>query len=261
MAKRLLSFRFEKLKEKGEKALVTYFMVGYPNYEKSKEIFEQLADGGADIIEIGMPFSDPIADGPTIQVAHEVALKNGIRFKHVLDLSMRLKEIYPEIPLLLMTYYNPVFKIGMDDFCKISKNSGIDGFIIPDLPPEESEELKQYTFKYDLSLVMLASPTSDRRRLEKICTITDDMTYFVSITGTTGFRDQLPLERIRRKVEEYRHICKKPVVVGFGISSQNHVKSICEFADGVVIGSLLIKAASEGEDVTKIVKNLKRGTL
>ncbi len=261
MAERLLSLRFKSLKEKGEKALVTYFMTGYPDYERSRAVFEELAEGGADIIEIGMPFSDPVADGPTIQVAHEVALGNNIKFKHVLELSAHLKGKYPRIPLLLMTYYNPVFRIGLKDFCRLSKDSGIDGFIVPDLPPEEAEELKGYTSEYNLSLVMLASPTSNENRLKKICAVTDDMTYLVSVTGTTGARDRLPLEGIRRKVLEYKRICEKPVVVGFGVSSRDHVKSICEFADGVVVGSLLIKMAKEGGDIKTVVRELKSGTL
>jgi len=253
--------KFESLKIKSEKALVAYFMVGYPDVYTSLRIIESIADGGADIIEIGMPFSDPVADGPTIQLAHEVALERGVRFKDVLYVTEKIKGKFPQIPLVLMTYYNPVFRIGLKEFCRKSKDAGISGIIVPDLPPEESDELKEVTSSEGISLIMLASPTSHKERLKKICEKTDDMTYLVSVTGTTGVRDELPLERIRDKVEEYRTLCTKPIVVGFGISNRSHVRQICEFADGVVVGSLLIKLAEKGEDtVRNVVEDLKEGT-
>ncbi len=253
--------KFESLKENSEKALVAYFMVGYPDVYTSLKVLEGIGEGGADIIEIGMPFSDPVADGPTIQIAHEVALERGVRFKDVLYVSEKIKGRFPHIPLIIMTYYNPIFRIGLGDFCRKSKDAGISGLIVPDLPPEEADELKEATSSEGLSLIMLASPTSHHERLRKICDKTDDMTYLVSVTGTTGARDELPLERIRRKVEEYRTICTKPIVVGFGISNRTHVRQICEFADGVVVGSLLIKLADKGEDaVRNMVRDLKEGT-
>ncbi len=260
MAKGILNLRFKYLKENRQKALVTYFMAGFPTYEKSKEIFLKLAEGGSDIIEVGMPFSDPVADGSIIQMAHEIAIRNGTRFKDVLNITEYIKSNYPNIPLLIMTYYNPILRIGVDRFCKLSKDQGVDGFIVPDLPPEEASDLKGYTTKYGLSLVMLASPTSTRERLEKICGVTDDIVYLVSVTGTTGAREILPMENIKSKVREFREICSKPVVVGFGVSSKYHVKSICEFADGVVVGSLLIKKVKEGKDVIETVRELKSGT-
>ncbi len=250
---------FERLKEKREKALVSYLMVGYPDYETSFEAFRTVLKSGTDILEIGFPFSDPVADGPTIQVAHEVALKNGIRFKDILELSRGLREEFSDKPFLLMTYYNPIFKIGLEKFCKLSKENGIDGFIVPDLPPEEAGELKEIMKKFELSFVPLASPTSTSERLKLICQAADEMVYFVSVTGTTGARDKLPYERIKEKVELYKRLCDKPVVVGFGVSKGEHARRIGEFSEGVVVGSALVKLAGEKKikEMENLVKELK----
>ncbi len=252
---------FEKLKSKGEKALVSYLMLGYPDYETSLQAFRTVLENGADILEIGFPFSDPVADGPTIQVAHEVALKNGIRFKDVLELSKTLRKEFPKQPFLLMTYYNPIFRIGLKKFCEETKESGIDGFIVPDLPPEEAQELKKIMKEYRLSFVPLASPTSTQKRLNLICKSADEMVYFVSVTGTTGAREELPYERIKNKISEYKKLCNKPAVVGFGISRKKHAKEISSFADGVVVGSVLVKLAGKKDLSTlkKLMLELKEG--
>ncbi|RUM29907.1 MAG: tryptophan synthase subunit alpha [Aquifex sp.] len=256
-----ISGKFTKLKEKGEKALVSYLMVGYPDYETSLKAFKEALKNGTDILEIGFPFSDPVADGPTIQVAHEVALKNGVRFEDVLELSETLRKEFPDVPFLLMTYYNPIFRIGIERFCKLSKDKGIDGFIVPDLPPEEAGELKIVMKEYDLSFVPLGAPTSTEKRIRLICESADEMTYFVSVTGTTGARDKLPYERIKKKIEEYRKICNKPVVVGFGVSKKEHAREIGSFADGVVVGSAIVKLAGRKRigDLGNLVKELKEG--
>ncbi|WP_457600768.1 tryptophan synthase subunit alpha [Hydrogenivirga sp.] len=258
-----LKEKFEELKVQGEKALVAYLMVGYPDYESSLRAIEIALENGVDILELGFPFSDPVADGPTIQLAHEVALRNGIRSEHVLETAKRIKERYPYVPILLMTYYNPIFRLGHERFCRLSQEHGVNGFIIPDLPPEECDELKEVMEKHRLSLVLLASPTSTERRLSLICEKSDEMVYFVSITGTTGARVELPFEELRANVERYREVCNKPVVVGFGISSGEHARRVSEFADGVVVGSLLVKLASERkfEELAQKVKELKEGTI
>ncbi len=262
MGKDRLTGRFKELNRRGERALVSYLMVGYPDLETSLKALEAVLDSGTDILELGMPFSDPVADGPTIQKAHDVALKGGIKFSHVLEVSSRLRDRYPDTPVLLMTYYNPIFRIGLDKFCRLASEKGIDGFIVPDLPPEESGELKEACDRYGLSLVMLASPTSTEERLRLICRETEGMTYLVSITGTTGARDRLPIEGIRRKVEAYKRVCNKPVVVGFGVSSGEQVRELSAFCEGVVVGSLLVKLAGEGriEELKEKVRELKEGT-
>ncbi|NPB07693.1 MAG: tryptophan synthase subunit alpha [Aquificae bacterium] len=252
---------FDNLKERGEKALVSYLMVGYPDYDTSLRAFERVLSAGTDVLEIGFPFSDPVADGPTIQRAHEEALRQGIRFRDVLRLAETLRKRY-DVPFLLMTYYNPVFRIGTDEFCRRVKESGIDGLIVPDLPPEEAEELKGTTEEYGLSFVPLAAPTSTERRLRKICEVADESVYFVSVTGTTGAREELPYDRIKKKVEEFREICNLPVMVGFGVSKEEHARKISSFADGVVVGSALVRLAGEGklQELEKLVRELKGGT-
>ena len=258
-----LEERFEHLRAKGEKALVSYLMVGYPDFEASVKAFHTVLESGTDILEIGFPFSDPVADGPTIQVAHEIALRNGVKSEHVFQLAKDLRKAYEDVPFLLMTYYNPIFRIGNERFCELAKESGIDGFIVPDLPPEECTPLKEAMRKYGLSLVLLASPTSTEKRLELICRESDGMVYFVSVTGTTGARKELPLESIRMKIELYRKVCSKPVVVGFGVSRKEHAEAICKFADGIVVGSLLVKLAGQGRlrELDAKVKELKEGTI
>ena len=255
--------KFDELSKKGERALVAYLMVGYPDYESSLRAIDTVLENGVDIIELGFPFSDPVADGPTIQLAHEVALRNGIRSEQVFEASQRIKEKFPEVPILLMTYYNPIFRIGHEKFCELSRESGVSGFIVPDLPPEECEELKNEMRKHDLSLVLLASPTSTQERLKLICEKSDDMVYFVSITGTTGARTELPFEELRSNLNTYREYCDKPVVVGFGVSRGEHARRISECADGVVVGSLFVKLTAERkfEELAGRVRKLKEGTI
>ncbi len=252
--------RLENFWKEGKKALVSYMMVGYPDYETSMEAFRTLLREGTDILEIGFPFSDPVADGPTIQTAHEVALRNGIKSKHVFELSQRLREEFPEKPFLLMTYYNPIFRMGLENFCKSAKDSGIDGFIVPDLPPEEGIELRGVCEKLGLSVVFLASPTSTEKRLKLICENSDHMVYFVSLTGTTGAREELPIQRLKERLNLYRAVCKKPVVVGFGISKPEQAREIASFSDGIVVGSHFVKLAGNRnlEELSKSVSAIKQ---
>jgi len=255
--------RLRDLQKSGAKALVSYLMVGYPTFEDSLEAFRVVLQEGTDILEIGFPFSDPVADGPTIQRAHEVALSNGIKSKDVFRASSLLKEEFKEVPFLLMTYYNPIFRIGLERFVKLAKDNGIDGFIVPDLPPEECEELKKVCEKESMALVLLASPTSTEKRLKLICQYTDDLTYFISLTGTTGEREKLPLERLRENLSLYRRVCQKPVVVGFGVSKGEQAREIAKMSDGVVVGSALVKLCGERrfEELAEKVRELKESML
>ncbi len=252
--------RLENFWKEGKKALVSYMMVGYPDYKTSMEAFRTLLREGTDILEIGFPFSDPVADGPTIQTSHEVALRNRIRSKHVFELSKRLREEFPEKPFLLMTYYNPIFRMGLENFCRSARDSGIDGFIVPDLPPEEGIELRGVCEKLGLSVVFLASPTSTEKRLRLICESSDHMVYFVSLTGTTGAREELPIQRLKESLKLYRSVCKKPVVVGFGISKPEQAREIAGFSDGIVVGSHFVKLAGSRnlEELSKSVSAIKQ---
>jgi len=239
--------RLKKLLSRNEKILVAYAMAGFPDPETSLRAMKALLEGGADALEIGYPFSDPVADGSTIQRAHEVALKNGVGFKEVLETVRELRRFSPETPLLVMSYYNPIFKVGLERFVSSFKEAGADGFIVPDLPPEEGGELKAVCKNLGMATVFLAAPTSDGRRLSLICDATDCFTYFVSVTGITGERDELPLGSLEKKLEQYRKICPKKVVVGFGVSKPEHARRLARIADGVVVGSHFVRLSERGE--------------
>jgi tryptophan synthase alpha chain len=255
--------RIESVFKSQKKVLVSYMMVGYPDWESSLKAFEILIENGSDILEIGYPFSDPVADGSTIQVAHERALENGIRFKDVVKTIQHLREKYPYTPLVVMTYYNPIFKIGLEKFVSTFAQAGADGFIVPDLPPEESTPLKEITKKYNLALVMLAAPTSTPERLQLICSATDLFTYYVSVTGITGARDKLPIEELKEKISLYRELCPKKVVVGFGISKPQQAAQLAEFTDGVVVGSHFVKLAGhrDFETLARSVREIKQALI
>ena len=196
---------FGLLKQKNKIALLSYMVAGYPDLDTSYKAFDILLEQGSDMIEIGFPFSDPVADGPTIQEAHTVALQNGITHKDIFNLSKSLKTKHKDKPFLLMTYFNPIFKIGLDRFFDEAKESGIDGFIIPDLPAEEAQGVKDALEQRSLSLVMLLAPTSFKNnRVKSVCEMSSDFVYMVSVTGITGARDKLPIESI--KAVSYTHL-------------------------------------------------------
>jgi len=258
-----LSEVFGLLKQKKKIALLSYLVAGYPDLDTSYKAFDVLLEQGSDMIEIGYPFSDPVADGPTIQEAHTVALQNGITHKDIFDLSKSLKQKYKDKPFLLMTYFNPIYKMGLDKFFKEAKESGIDGFIIPDLPTEEAQGVKESIESMGLSLVMLLAPTSFKNnRVKSVCEMSSDFVYMVSITGITGARDKLPIESIKEYTTNYRKHCHKPIVLGFGISSKEHIDTLKQYVDGVVVGSHFVKSLKkEGlEGLKKEVKKLSEAT-
>ena len=254
---------FGLLKQKNKIALLSYMVAGYPDLETSYKAFDILLENGSDIIEIGFPFSDPVADGPTIQEAHTIALRNGITHKDIFDLSKSLKQKHQDKPFLLMTYFNPIYKMGLDKFFKEAKESGIDGFIIPDLPAEEAQGVKDALEQRSLSLVMLLAPTSFKNnRIQSVCKMSTDFVYMVSVTGITGARDILPIESIKEYTTNYRKHCHKPIVLGFGISSKEHIDSLKPYVDGVVVGSHFVKSLKkEGlEGLKEEAKKLSEAT-
>jgi tryptophan synthase, alpha chain (EC 4.2.1.20) len=254
---------FGLLKQKNKIALLSYMVAGYPDLETSYKAFDILLEQGSDMIEIGFPFSDPVADGPTIQEAHTVALQNGITHKDIFDLSKSLKTKHKDKPFLLMTYFNPIFKIGLDRFFDEAKESGIDGFIIPDLPAEEAQGVKDALEQRSLSLVMLLAPTSFKNnRVKSICEMSSDFVYMVSVTGITGARDKLPIESIKEYTINYRKHCHKPIVLGFGISSKEHIDSLKSYVDGVVVGSHFVKSLKQRglEGLKEEAKKLSEAT-
>ena len=241
-----------------KKPLICYFMAGYPSVEESIKTAEILLENGADILEVGFPFSDPVADGITIQAAHEKAVKDGITPLKVFEITKTIKDKFPTKPLIAMTYYNPIFKFGEENFCKMAKENGIDGLIVPDLPPEEGKGLKKVANQHEISLISLLAPTSHERRIKVVSQMSDDFIYYVSITGITGERESLPWQELESKIKNIREMTNKKIAVGFGVSKGEHAKVISHFADGVIVGSAIVKlqGKKDFENLKLLVRDL-----
>lgn len=225
------------------KALIVYLTVGYPDIETTQKAATILADNGCDIIELGIPFSDPLADGATIQKASYQALQQGTTPQVCLEVADRLRQKMT-IPLVFMTYYNPVFNFGLEAFCQSCTKAGINGLIIPDLPPEEGEELEAITQKHNLDLIYLLAPTSTDKRIAKVAEKSRGFIYLVSLTGVTGARQTLPPE-LESFVTRVRQKARQPLCVGFGVSNPEQARRIAKIADGVIVGSHLIQLIEE----------------
>ncbi|MFH1459287.1 MAG: tryptophan synthase subunit alpha [Candidatus Omnitrophota bacterium] len=226
-------------KRKKKKIFVAYITAGFPEPDATIDIVRQIEKDGVDIIELGMPFSDPIADGPTIQKASALALKKGMNLKKFLNLVKCLRK-KTQIPLIMMSYYNPIFNYGIKKFTKDAGLAGLDGVIIPDLPPEESTALNKFLKKEGILQIFLISPVTQLVRMQKIVKITQGFIYYISLTGVTGIRKKLP-QALKSKLKSIKKITNKSVFVGFGISRPQQVKSILKDADGIIIGSAIIK--------------------
>ncbi|MDI6716311.1 MAG: tryptophan synthase subunit alpha [Actinomycetota bacterium] len=237
---------FAKLRENKKSALMPYLMAGYPDIETSLRLLVAVARAGADLVEFGIPYSDPLADGPTIQVASEIALKNKINTDVVFELVRKARK-ETDIPIVIMTYYNTVYRYGMDRFAKNAAECGADGVITPDLPPEEAGPWKEVALKHGLATVMLAAPTSTNERLKKISEASQGFVYCVSLTGVTGARDNLPVN-LTDFISRIRNITDKPLAVGFGISRPEQASQIAKIADGVIIGSALVNLIGKNKD-------------
>lgn len=237
---------FKKLKAQNKKAFIPYVMAGDPSIEKTKEIVLMFEECGADIVELGVPFTDPLADGPTIQRAAERALKNGVTLKKVIAIVKDLRQ-KTKIPLVLMTYYNPVFKYGEERFIADAKDAGVDGVIIPDLPPDEAGEFIRLAKNAAIASIFLLAPTSTEDRIKKVASASTGFIYYVSITGITGA--QLLLDgSIEKSINGIRRITDKPVAVGFGVSTPDEAKAVAVISDGVIIGSAIVKKAQGSLD-------------
>ncbi|GER93546.1 tryptophan synthase subunit alpha [Dissulfurispira thermophila] len=234
---------FKRLKAENKKAFIPYIMAGDPDLEKTIEHVMLLTECGADIIELGVPFSDPLADGPTIQRAAERALKAGVTLRRIIQFVKNIRQ-YTQIPIVLMTYYNPVFKYGELPFIKDSVAAGIDGVIIPDLPPEEGIDFIKLAQDADLSTIFLVAPTSTRERIKYITSVSSGFIYYVSMTGITG--SKLDMDRtFKSHIAHVKKVADKPVAVGFGVSTPEDAKTIAQIADGVIIGSAIVKRLYE----------------
>ena len=239
--------RFAALKEEGRAALVTFTMAGDPDYDTSLAIAKALPKAGADIIELGMPFTDPMADGPAIQAAGLRALKSGQRMTKTLALVREFRKGDDETPIVLMGYYNPIYIYGNERFLADAKASGVDGLIVVDLPPEQDEELCLPAVKAGLNFIRLATPTTDDKRLPTVLTNTSGFVYYVSITGITGAAAP-DTAKVNTAVARIKRHTKLPVAVGFGVKTAEHARAIAEGADGVVVGSALVDALRQSLD-------------
>lgn len=247
---------FERARERGETALLCFLTAGFPSLADSMRHIATAAASGADLIEVGIPFSDPIADGPTIQHASHAALQGGVTLRKTIA---ALRELRLETPLLIMSYLNPLLTHGRATALADLNDAKVAGLIIPDLPVEESDEWRAESRQSGLSLIQLAAPTSTDERLAMIGERSDGFVYAVSVAGITGSRRSLP-EGIGAFLDRVRQISGKPVAVGFGISTAEHVRSLRGKADGVIVGSRLIECVRQNGDLGAVVRELKNAT-
>jgi tryptophan synthase alpha chain len=246
-------------KQPAHKALIAYITVGYPSISATLEVVPFLASSGCDMVELGIPFSDPLADGVTIQKASYRALENGITPKVCLDIANKLsREV--SIPLVFMTYFNPVFTYGIEAFCKDCAQSGISGLIIPDLTPDEGSQLETITQKNGLDLIYLLSPSSTEQRIKLVAERSRGFIYLVSVTGITGARNNLPLD-LGAFVGRVKKIAKQPLCVGFGISTTEQARQIAQIADGIIVGSKIIQLMETDPTLSSVgnfIKELRK---
>lgn len=234
-----LESTFERLRGRGEKALIAYLMAGDPGLAETEQLVLALEQAGADIIELGVPFSDPIADGPVIQQAAERALRNGTSLRQILS-SVKTLRRRTEIPIVLMVYYNSLHVMGIEAFCKAACAAGVDGLIVPDMPPDEAGPLKGPAAAAGLRLVFLLAPTSTASRRAYVAKESQGFLYYVSLTGITGAQIQNMAE-VGKNVEKIRKVTRTPVAVGFGVSTPEDAKDVAAMADGVIVGSAIVK--------------------
>jgi len=227
----------------GYKAMIAYLTVGYPSLETTYKVAPILANNGCDIIELGIPFSDPLADGTTIQKASYQALQQGITPQICLEAARKLRQKITT-PLVFMSYYNPILSFGLEAFCQASAKAGIDGLIIPDLPPEEGAELEASTKKFNLDLIYLLAPTSTEERISLVAEKSHGFIYLVSLTGVTGARRSLPPE-LEDFVTRVRQKAPQPLCVGFGVANPEQARRAARIADGIIVGSRLIQLIEE----------------
>jgi tryptophan synthase alpha chain len=253
---------FHRLGARQEKALITYFMAGDPSLAETEQLVLELEKAGADIIELGVPFSDPIADGPVIQQAAERALRSGTTLRGILSMVGRIRT-QSDIPLVLMAYYNSIHAFGPDRFCREAVAAGVDGLIVPDMPPDEAGPLKGPAAASGLQLIFLLAPTSTAERRAFVARQSHGFVYYVSLTGITGAKLGRVSE-IGRNVEQIRKISETPIAVGFGVTTPEDAAEVSAIADGVIVGSAIVKQIAAGQQqqgmvarVSEFVQTLK----
>lgn len=255
---------FEQLKQRGETALIPFITAGDPDLATTEKLIHALVENGADLIELGFPFSDPMADGPTIQAASERALESGTTLSKVLEMVARVRQ-HTNVPLVLMGYYNPLLSYGPERFAADAAEAGVDGLLLVDLPAEEAGEIRSHLQQAGISLIQLLAPTTPSQRMQRLVADAEGFVYFVSMTGVTG-ASQVDANAIEQQVNDLKQLSPVPVAVGFGISSPSDAEAVGRFADAVVVGSALVKVvAAYGESpelvaqVGAFVRSLKEG--
>lgn len=243
---------FESLKAAGKKALIPYVTAGDPNPQVTVPLMHAMVDAGADIIELGVPFSDPMADGPVIQLACERALSHGTRLLDVLAMVKEFRETNTTTPVVLMGYLNPVEVLGYEVFAQQAKEAGVDGVLTVDLPPEESVEFAAIMKRYALDMIYLLAPTTEEDRIEQVCEYGSGYVYYVSVKGVTG-SSSLDVNEVERKLEVVRRHTNMPVGVGFGIRDGASAAAVSKVADGVIVGSVLVNAIAANADNAELI--------
>jgi len=241
------------------KLLIPYVTVGYPNIEATLKVVPLLVENGADIIELGIPFSDPLADGVTIQRASFQALQNGVTTATCLEVAEELRQKV-DVPMVFMSYFNPLFRYGLDKFCRDCAKAGINGLIIPDLPPEEGLALEKVAGTNSIDVIYLLAPTSTRERIRMVTEHSRGFIYLVSVTGVTGARRQLP-KNLSQFIARVRKATDKPLCVGFGIATPEQARQVAQIADGVIVGSRLIQLMEQDPTLKQsgdLVSEMKR---
>ncbi len=247
---------FDALRKDGKKAFVAYIMAGDPDLDTSLELMKGLPGAGVDVIELGMPFTDPMADGPTIQLAGQRALESGQTLQKTLDMVTEFRKGDPDTPIVMMGYYNPIYSRGVDKFLKDAKAAGVDGLIVVDLPPEEDEELCIPANAAGMNFIRLATPTTDNKRLPKVLQNTSGFVYYVSITGITGAAAAEAAD-VGPEVTRIKASTDLPIIVGFGIRTPDTARAIASVADGAVVGSAIVKMVEEKKSVADILTFVK----
>ena len=253
--------KFAALRAEGKKAFVAYMMAGDPDVETSLAVMKGMPAAGVDVIELGMPFTDPMADGPTIQLAGQRALEGGQTLQKTLDMVVEFRKSDATTPIVLMGYYNPIYSRGVDKFLADAKAAGIDGLIVVDLPPEEDDELCIPAQAAGLNFIRLATPTTDSKRLPKVLENTSGFVYYVSITGITGAA-AAEAAAVAPEVARIKASTDLPVIVGFGIRTPETAQDIASIADGCVVGSAIVSEIADGKSVDEVlafVKGLAEG--
>lgn len=249
-----LTERFARLRERGECGFIAYLAAGDPTLAQTEAIIPALAEAGVDVIELGVPFSDPLADGPVIQRAYERALANHVSARDTIELVARVRR-RTDVPIILFTYYNPVMHLGLETFAAECRDAQVDGVLVLDLPPEESGEYRDLLREAQLDTVYLLAPTSSEERIRKICAVSGGFVYYVSREGVTGERDAVA-DSLKPMVAQIRAATDLPVAVGFGIATPEHAAQVAEAADAVVVGSAIVKQIRAIGDVPELPRRI-----